>query len=61
MRFLCWIGLHSWAFWERWTPSMDARIVTRFEMGAVCQRCGKHEQLADDRFDAVTGVPIDAA
>jgi len=51
MNLLCWVGLHFWHDRQKWTPNFEAEVVTRVEMRAVCLRCGKVKQLADDRFE----------
>lgn len=50
MKILCWIGIHKWFTWDRWTPSFDAKFIRRFEMWSKCNTCGKIEKTCDKEF-----------
>jgi len=47
------LGMHDWSYKEKWTPSIDACCVTRFQMWRRCRDCGKLEELCDDTFEEI--------
>jgi len=59
-RILCWFGCHAWIANHVWTPSVDAPIVTRYQCAAICKRCYKPVYI-DQRFDPITGEPVEDA
>lgn len=50
MNLLCRLGWHTWTFRTKWTPSINADFVTRFEMWKSCVYCPHVEKIADDTF-----------
>ncbi len=49
MGFFCKIGLHDWKFEDKWTPSIYAKFVERFEKWGFCD-CGKMEKVCDTKL-----------
>lgn len=53
---LCSMGIHDVSHSDKWTPSIDADIVTEYEYTAKCRRCGKlldHSHLKWDGQEMV--------
>ena len=40
-KVLCFLGFHKTKKTTKWTPSIDAPVVTEFEQSLSCVRCGK--------------------
>lgn len=40
-RVMCALGIHDAKHTDKWTPSIEANIVTEFEQTHICRRCGK--------------------
>lgn len=39
-RLLCWVGIHDKQVTTKWEPSIDAPVVTSFEVVCSCKQCG---------------------
>jgi hypothetical protein len=39
-RLLCWVGIHDKQVTTKWEPSLDAPVVTSFEVVCSCKQCG---------------------